>query len=137
MLRAPTDKDFDGLLAENRFVTDIQFVIEKALDEAGMSQADLARALGISEPRVSQILSGNGKNLQARTIARIAFVLKMRASLEFLDDCEYRTVCHTRDEASILDFKKWAKVHTQPAPTRERDWNQIANDDELEWAGAA
>ena len=85
LFRDPDDTSYQMLLAENRFVSDIQLAIEHALASKRLSQADLARALEVSEARVSQILADNGKNLQARTIARIAHVIGMRACLNFRD----------------------------------------------------
>lgn len=118
------DKEYATLVAENGFVTDLQLVIERAMEEKGMSQADLARALNISEARVSQILGGNGKNLQARTIARIAHVLKLQAIIDFTDQC-------ATDKR--FDFQKWTKL----TPAYEsKGWNIIANENEIEWANA-
>jgi transcriptional regulator with XRE-family HTH domain len=46
-----------------------------------MSQADLAAALGISEPRVSQMFGAKATNLTIRTIARIFHVLGDRCEI--------------------------------------------------------
>ncbi len=119
------DKEYDTLVAENRFITDIQMAIECAMKEKNMSQAQIARALSISEARVSQILSGNGKNLQARTIARIAHVLGLKAAIEFIDAV---ATCEK------FDFKKWTKLADTPHGHR---WNSIANENEFELARAA
>jgi plasmid maintenance system antidote protein VapI len=134
MFRDANDKNFEALVAENRFVSDIQLVIERALEEVGMSQVDLARALDISEARISQIVGGNGKNLQARTVARIAHVLNLRPCLDFMSHAAYQHACDLNRGRSRIDFKKWLKVLR---PADERSWNQIANDDECELAGVA
>jgi transcriptional regulator with XRE-family HTH domain len=118
MFRA-NDKEYDTLVAENRFVTDIQMEIERAMEDQNISQAELARALEISEARVSQVLAGNGKNLQARTIARIAHILGLRACVEFKD----------QSWSSVkLDPRKWTKVARMFV---NYDWNVIANENEL------
>jgi transcriptional regulator with XRE-family HTH domain len=118
-------KEFQILVAENSFISDIQIVIERVMDEKGVSQADLAKFLNVSEARVSQILSGNGKNLQARTIARIAHVLNLKPVVEFTEHCgEYRK----------FDFQRWARL--TPSPDA-RNWNVIANENDVEWAKAA
>jgi transcriptional regulator with XRE-family HTH domain len=122
MFRA-NDKQYDTLVVENRFITDIQMEIERAMKEQNLSQAQLARALEITEARVSQILSGNGKNLQARTVARIANVLGLRACVEFKDQSWSNMK---------LDPRKWTRVARVFV---SQEWNVIAN--ENEWAKAA
>jgi transcriptional regulator with XRE-family HTH domain len=47
------------------------------LEDLRISQAELAERLGMSEARVSKILSGS-QNLTLRTIARLAFALGVR-----------------------------------------------------------
>lgn len=44
-------------------------LLNKALRASGMSQKDLAKALGVGESRVSQVLSGDG-NVRMTTLAR-------------------------------------------------------------------
>lgn len=47
-----------------------------ALREArGLSQAQLARMLGVSQPAIAKIESGRAKNLQLRTLVRIVAAL--------------------------------------------------------------
>ncbi|MSU88284.1 helix-turn-helix domain-containing protein [Rhodobacteraceae bacterium 2CG4] len=53
----------------------IQLALQACMNERGVSQKDLARKLGISAARVSQILSSQGANLTVRTIARISRAL--------------------------------------------------------------
>jgi transcriptional regulator with XRE-family HTH domain len=115
IFRAPTDKNYDVLLAENGFITDIQLAIETVMSVKGISQAELAKRMGISDARVSQILSDNGANLEARTIARIGHALGMRTVVGFLNKFSQRDV---RDFGSSLrvsaNFKDWVKAKSQP-----------------------
>lgn len=85
LFQQPGEDDYDILLAEGRFIADIQVAIETALDDRKLTQTDLAKMLGVSSARVSQILGGNGANLTARTVARIAHVLGLRACLNLAD----------------------------------------------------
>ena len=136
MFQEPNEKDFDALVAENRFITDLQVVIERALDRAGLSQAEFARALGVSDARVSQILSDNGQNLEARTIARVAYVLGLRALIGFVDHADERVECTTEPKPRRTEFDEWIKS-LQGVPTR--GWEMACNDDdalELEVAAA-
>lgn len=86
MFQNPGEDDYAVLLAETAFIHDIQLAVEAAMDARGLSQADLAKLLGVSAARVSHILSSNGRNLQARSIARIAHVLGLKALVEFAED---------------------------------------------------
>ncbi len=81
----PGEDRFDSLVAENGFVHDIQLAIEMAMKSQNMSQAELAAALDVSPARISQILADNGKNLRARTIARLAHALRRKPFIEFID----------------------------------------------------
>lgn len=58
--------------------------IMDALKKKGMSQQDLALLLGLSRPRVSQILSGNA-NLTIRTIRNVCDALDMSLHIEIRD----------------------------------------------------
>lgn len=51
------------------------------LESTGMSKKELARRLGVSQGRVSQILSGE-ENLTLRTVAALAWALGLRANLQ-------------------------------------------------------
>lgn len=120
------DSEYESLVAENEFVTDVQLAIERAMKDKKMSQVQLARALDVSEARVSQILSSNGKNLQARTIARIAHILDLQALVEF---AERSQAC------GKIDVKKWSKL---TEPSNAHGWNDfISNDNNIVWAKAA
>jgi len=126
MFRTATDKNYDVLFAENEFVTGLQLEIERAMSESDMTQADLARALDVSEARVSQILGGNGRNLQARTIARIAHILGLHAHVKFKQQ-ESAEDCAEAVKSSRRAFHVWRRPHEDQG----FDWDQIANDDEL------
>lgn len=65
----------DVIIAEDALIVNVQFAIHNLLEAKGMSRAELARALGVSEARVSQLFDDNPKNLTLRTIARIFYVL--------------------------------------------------------------
>jgi transcriptional regulator with XRE-family HTH domain len=71
------DPDFDaeGLLIE---VTE---QIVHRLDKRGMSQAELAKALRVSGPYVSKLLSG-GENLTLRQLHRVAVALGCQLKVE-------------------------------------------------------
>ena len=123
LFRDDNDKQYQVLLAEHRLVSDIQTAIENGMKEKGYSQADLARALDVSEARVSQMLSDNGKNLQARTIARIAHVLGMRVIIDFTSAPEVK---RTRSSRVTGDVASWIKSIQE---TKRPTWEAACNDD--------
>lgn len=55
--------------AEEMLVADIQSYLEQLLDEKGCSRTDLARRMGVSKARVSQIFSDQ-QNFTVRLLAR-------------------------------------------------------------------
>jgi transcriptional regulator with XRE-family HTH domain len=67
--------DSDAIIAEDTLIADVQFAIHNLMEAKGMSRADLARALKVSDARISQIFHDNPKNLTLRTLARIFHVL--------------------------------------------------------------
>ena len=127
MFREADDKNYDVLLAENRFISNVQLEIERALEAQSMSQAELASKLDVSEARVSQMLANNGKNLQARTIARIACVLGLEAKLEFAETAAGREREDERVTAAA-QFDAWVQSVQTP---RKTAWEMPCNDDDV------
>jgi DNA-binding transcriptional regulator YiaG len=69
--------DVDQLLTEMRIEQEIVALREKR----GLSQRDLAKLLGTSQPYVAKIESGRIKNLGVRTLLRCATALGGRVTL--------------------------------------------------------
>lgn len=67
--------------AEENLVIDVQFLIQRLLNESGMSRADLARRVGISRARLTQMMKPDA-NLQLRTIARVLYALGAYATIQ-------------------------------------------------------
>lgn len=63
--------DTDMLIAEDSLIADVQFTIHNLLEQKGVSRAELARRLSVSEAYVSQLFSDVTRNLTLRTIARV------------------------------------------------------------------
>lgn len=79
------DNNKAAIFAEEALVVDVQLLLHALMEEKGMSRADLARAMGVSRPRVTQMLSDECKNLTVRLLARAAHALG--ETLEV--DCEF------------------------------------------------
>jgi transcriptional regulator with XRE-family HTH domain len=69
------------IFAEEALVVDVQAAIHTLMLDRGLSRADLARSLGVSQARVSQMFSDNANNLTLRTIARIFRVLGQKCRI--------------------------------------------------------
>lgn len=78
-----TDEGFDVARAEVGFILDLQLAIQSAMETKGLRQADLARLMGVTEARVSQMLSDSGANLRAQTIGAIGQAMGMRPCIRF------------------------------------------------------
>jgi len=66
---------------EERFVADVQSYLQEMMDIRGMTRAQLADAMGVSRPRISQIFSGDCTNLTVRLLARAAHALGEEPSI--------------------------------------------------------
>lgn len=73
------------IFAEEALVVDVQIFLHNLMEEKGMSRADLAKAMGVSRARVSQMLSDDCRNLTVRLLARATHALGER--MEF--DCDH------------------------------------------------
>lgn len=109
------DLAYASMVIENMFINRIQSCIERALEKRHLKQSDLAKILNISEARVSQILGGNGKNLQARTVARIAHALDFDPCVEFREYMADSSDAEDQKRNDIEVFSRFCgktKVHS-------------------------
>ena len=60
--------------AEEDFVIDAQFLIQELMNEQGLSRADLAKRLGVSKARLTQMMRPDA-NPTLRSVARVAHAL--------------------------------------------------------------
>ena len=77
------DEGFDVARAEVGFILDLQLAIQAAMETKGLTQADLARLMGVSEARVSQMLSDSGANLRAQTIGAVGKAMGLTPCIRF------------------------------------------------------
>lgn len=71
--------------AEVQLRASVAAALASALRRRGLTQRQLAARLGVSEARVSQLLSASG-NLTVRTLARVAVVLGCEVQVCLVDD---------------------------------------------------
>ncbi|WIA56297.1 helix-turn-helix transcriptional regulator [Sphingobium sp. WTD-1] len=101
------DQERNAVFAEEAFIVDAQIFLHTLMEEKGISRADLARAMGVSRARVSQVFSDECKNFTMRLFARAMFAL---------------------DEAPRLDCDHFAtKAKTNLAQEREEAIQAAAN----------
>ncbi len=62
------------LVAQELLITEVTEEIWKAMEEAGVTKAELANRMGATKGYVSQVLSGS-RNMTLRTLADICFAL--------------------------------------------------------------
>jgi transcriptional regulator with XRE-family HTH domain len=95
----------------------LSHVIAEAMDDCGMNRADLARALDVSPPMVTKILSG-----------RSNFTLKTLVSLADTLDCEFDPVFRPKDYAVAVEyvFPEASRQARRAAPRSARALRTIA-----------
>ncbi len=129
---------YERLLAEEGLILQGQMLIQRALNERGMTQKELAAKLGVGESYVSQMFSDAARNLTLRTIARVLHALGFAGSMRLdgrQDDREeHDAVASTANgrtaEAegitSLYQSKIWSIV--EPTPSRKKARVRHAND---------
>lgn len=81
MMNQVVDNDKMAIFAEEAFVVDIQSFLHHMMEEKGYSRADLAKAMGVSRARITQIFSDECKNFTVRLLARAAHAMGERIEL--------------------------------------------------------
>ena len=130
--------------AGDDLIVDVQFAIHNLLEAKEMSRADLARALDISEARVSQIFSDNPKNLTLRTVANIFHAMgeEARITSHTLDALVASAGNQGKDAAKSRDFEsdperlEFILAHLREAASARDTFHPKSNDnaDEFELA---
>lgn len=64
-----------AVFAEEDFVVELQTLLHQMMEEKGVTRADLARAMGVTRARVTQIFSDACTNFTVRLLARAYLAL--------------------------------------------------------------
>lgn len=72
------------LYCEEALIFDAAEEVAKAMEDQGVSRAELARRLGKTRGYITQFFKGGG-NVRLRTLARILFALGLRATIVTVD----------------------------------------------------
>lgn len=79
--RLMENPEYRKLFAMEGLVTDAAELVARLMAEAGVNKAELARRLGTSRARVTQLLGGE-TNMTVRTLAELAFALGAEVKLD-------------------------------------------------------
>lgn len=99
---------------QEAILLDVARRISDAMDEQGVTRADLARKLNVSQPYITKVLRGT-ENFSLKTLARIAFVLKKKWEV-FLVNSRAGAVSYDRAEKdSCFQHARVAEKANTPA----------------------
>jgi transcriptional regulator with XRE-family HTH domain len=111
-----SEKEVDELLieAEENLVIDAQFMLQGLINESGISRAELARKVGISKARLSQLMSSEA-NPTLRTLAGLFYALGVNVTLSqkstvALDKTRAWSEIQSTEYAPLLDRLGFAEI---------------------------
>jgi transcriptional regulator with XRE-family HTH domain len=76
-----SDKEWELLLEQERLKGLVADALAQALQQTGMTKAEFAKSLGVSQARVSQILSG-AENLTLESLASVSLPLGLTWNIQ-------------------------------------------------------
>ena len=100
----------------------VQFALQKAMTEGGLTHKVLAERLGVSPARVSQYFSKDASNLTLKTIAKIAHALGEEFELMSLKDLNTMRQDSLK-RASANTFCTLVHIDTYRHRARWEDWS--------------
>jgi transcriptional regulator with XRE-family HTH domain len=114
------DDNFELELIEEQAVAHIQAMVLRLLEEKKMSRQDLATAIGVSAPRVSQLLGDEPENLSIKKAARLFHGLGETLTM----------TCETIERMNRDAEERNARAHAACRPqVRASDaWQFVSND---------
>lgn len=113
------EADYELLLVEEELILEAQMLIQRAINEASITQKELADLLDVRPSYVSQMLGDSARNLTLRTIARVLHALGRRAEIRLgdlvssaeLESAPGETSFFANDDAKgFFDSKVWGQV---------------------------
>ena len=108
-------ENFDERQIEERLdlVLDVQFFIQRLLNEGNISRTELATRMGISKARLSQIMKAEA-NPTLYTLADVFYALGEKVRIERVDAAAAQVVCD------------WTGLDDSVASRRDRDRSDSA-----------
>ncbi|WP_295527196.1 helix-turn-helix transcriptional regulator [Novosphingobium sp. Chol11] len=106
-------------------MVDVQSFLHQLMVEKGINRSQLAKAMGVSRARVSQIFSDECKNFTIRLLARAVHALGEVPEINLLS-AQFTTVNREGAECHQL----FAEIEFKSSS----GWNMgVANDDDVDW----
>lgn len=101
------------IFAEEALVVNAQGLLQELMEEKGVSRADLARAMGVSRARVTQLFSDECKNFTIRFWARALFALGEEAVVTYAksEDCLSHYLGYEADFPATEGFEQIGEWH--------------------------
>ncbi|TPK57249.1 XRE family transcriptional regulator [Mesorhizobium sp. B2-4-19] len=103
MTQLSYDNIFDAIAddadeaADLQFRADLMITLRKLFEDRGWKQADIASALGITQPRVSEIIRGKVHLFSADKL--IGFLAKLNLRLKPSLDANHKVICEVLEAA--------------------------------------
>lgn len=117
----------DAIFAEEGFVVDAQIFLNELMIEKRMSRSDLAKAMGVSRARISQIFSDDCKNFTVRLLARAIHALGEEAFLT------HRRAYEALKTVWQEDSFKGTAGNCLPMWSEEASNDDYCDDNNVEW----
>jgi transcriptional regulator with XRE-family HTH domain len=101
------------IFAEEALVVNAQGLLQELMNEKGVSRADLARAMGVSRARVTQLFSDECTNFTLRLWARALFALGEDAVVTYArsEDCLNHYLGYEADFPATEGFEQVGEWH--------------------------
>lgn len=116
---ARDDRERSRIFAEEEAVVNVQSFLHEIMEEKGISRADLARAMGVSRARVTQLFSDECTNLTLRLLARAMFALNEELVVSSSRQLQSKLKCHIQDarpEAPSKLHRTWVLTDDSSQP---------------------
>ncbi|RKE83274.1 XRE family transcriptional regulator [Rhizobium sp. AG855] len=103
MTKLSYDNIFDAITEDSSEAADLQFradlmiTLRRIFEDRGWKQADIASALGVSQPRVSELIRGKIDLFSADKL--IGFLAKMNVRLKPSVDANHKVICEVLEAA--------------------------------------
>jgi transcriptional regulator with XRE-family HTH domain len=120
----PKNKSEARIFAEEEFRVDVQQTIHSLMLQKKLTQKGLAKALGVSEARVSQIFS-ESCNVTVRMLARIFFALGERCKLSVNTE-ERPAAWEQGSESSQAPIEASELLANFAAHVRESEYTEVS-----------
>jgi transcriptional regulator with XRE-family HTH domain len=113
-----------GVVVEEGFVVEVQSFLQELMDEKNVSRSELARRMGVSRGRITQIFSDECTNLTIRLLARAVHALGEVPAIDCSLTRRKRAAREERDRSRLVEsagnvFSIWKDLSANDNPVLE------------------